>query len=86
MNAVGIDVSKGKSMIVVMRPFGKMVISPLNGVANAATTSVKKSAGNPSDITGTRFCGAKEQHDQTFGKAGGRLAAYYIFCKSCAQK
>lgn len=28
MNAVGIDVSKGKSMIAVMRPFGEMVISP----------------------------------------------------------
>lgn len=29
MNSVGIDVSKGKSMIAVMRPFGEVVISPL---------------------------------------------------------
>lgn len=28
MNCVGIDVSKGKSMIVVMRPFGEVVVSP----------------------------------------------------------
>ncbi len=28
MNCVGIDVSKGKSMIAVMRPFGEMVVSP----------------------------------------------------------
>ena len=28
MNAVGIDVSKGKSMVAVMRPFGEMVLSP----------------------------------------------------------
>ena len=28
MNAVGIDVSKGKSMIAVMRPFGEIVLSP----------------------------------------------------------
>ena len=28
MNAVGIDVSKGKSMVCVMRPFGEVVISP----------------------------------------------------------
>jgi len=28
MNAVGIDVSKGKSMVSVLRPFGEMVISP----------------------------------------------------------
>lgn len=28
MNAVGIDVSKGKSMIAAMRPFGEVVISP----------------------------------------------------------
>ena len=28
MNAVGIDVSKGKSMVCVMRPFGEVVASP----------------------------------------------------------
>ena len=28
MNCVGVDVSKGKSMIAVMRPFGEVVISP----------------------------------------------------------
>jgi len=28
MNAVGIDVSKGKSMVCIMRPFGEVVISP----------------------------------------------------------
>ena len=28
MNAVGIDVSKGKSMIAVMRPFGEVVFTP----------------------------------------------------------
>lgn len=28
MNSVGIDVSKGKSMIAIMRPFGEMVVSP----------------------------------------------------------
>ena len=28
MNCVGIDVSKGKSMIAVMRPLGEVVVSP----------------------------------------------------------
>ena len=28
MNCVGIDVSKGKSMITVMRPFGEVIVSP----------------------------------------------------------
>ncbi len=28
MNAVGIDVSKGKSTVAVMRPFGEIVLSP----------------------------------------------------------
>lgn len=28
MNAVGIDVSKGKSTVVVMLPFGEIVVSP----------------------------------------------------------
>lgn len=32
MNCVGIDVSKGKSMIAVMRPFGEVVVSPLKYV------------------------------------------------------
>ena len=28
MNAVGIDVSKGKSMVAIMRPFGQIVSTP----------------------------------------------------------
>ena len=28
VNCVGIDISKGKSMIAVMRPLGEMVIAP----------------------------------------------------------
>ena len=28
MNAVGIDVSKGKSMVSVLRPFGELVAKP----------------------------------------------------------
>ena len=28
MNAVGIDISKGKSMVAIMRPFGEVVASP----------------------------------------------------------
>jgi len=28
MNSVGIDVSKGKSMVCVMRPFGEIVALP----------------------------------------------------------
>lgn len=29
MNAVGIDVSKGKSLVAIMRSFGKIVATPL---------------------------------------------------------
>lgn len=28
MNAVGIDIPKGKSMVAVMRPFGELVVTP----------------------------------------------------------
>ena len=28
MNAVGIDVSKGKSMVAILRPYGEIVVSP----------------------------------------------------------
>lgn len=30
MNAVGIDVSKGKSMVTILRPFGEVVVKPFN--------------------------------------------------------
>ena len=30
MNAVGIDVSKGKSTVAILRPFGEIVVSPFN--------------------------------------------------------
>ena len=36
MNAVGIDVSKGKSMICIMRPFGEVVASPYEVVHTAS--------------------------------------------------
>ena len=29
MNSVGIDISKGRSTVAVMRPFGEVVISPV---------------------------------------------------------
>lgn len=29
MNAIGIDVSKGKSTVAVLRPYGEVVVSPL---------------------------------------------------------
>lgn len=29
MNAVSIDISKGKSTVVVMRPFGEIIVLPL---------------------------------------------------------
>ena len=39
MNCVGIDVSKGKSMIAVMRPFGEVVISPFEVQRTASELS-----------------------------------------------
>jgi hypothetical protein len=30
MNAVGIDVSKGKSTVAVLRPYGEVVVSPFD--------------------------------------------------------
>ena len=37
MNAVGIDVSKGKSMVCVMRPFGEVVLEPFEVLHTAQT-------------------------------------------------
>lgn len=34
MNAVGIDVSKGKSTVTVLKPFGEVVASPFDVVHN----------------------------------------------------
>lgn len=39
MNAVGIDVSKGKSMVVVMRPFGELVVPPFEVTHSACELS-----------------------------------------------
>ena len=39
MNCVGIDVSKGKSMIAVMRPFGEVVVSPFEVCHTASELS-----------------------------------------------
>lgn len=36
MNAVGIDVSKGKSTVAVLRPFGEVVASPFDVIHNAS--------------------------------------------------
>ena len=34
MNAVGIDVSKGKSTVAVLRPFGEVAASPFDVIHN----------------------------------------------------
>ena len=39
MNCVGIDVSKGKSTIAVMRPFGEVVVSPFEVCHTASELS-----------------------------------------------
>ena len=38
MNAVGIDVSKGKSMVAIMRPFGEIVSTPFEIKHTASDT------------------------------------------------
>ena len=35
MNAVGIDVSKGKSMVTILRPFGEIVSSEVTRMRRA---------------------------------------------------
>ena len=39
MNAVGIDVSKGKSMVAIMRPFGEIVY-PSFEIKHTSKTSI----------------------------------------------
>lgn len=39
MNAVGIDISKGKSMVTIMRPFGEVVASPFEVIHTASELS-----------------------------------------------
>lgn len=36
MNAVGIDISRGNSMVAVLRPFGEIVLPPFTVVHNNA--------------------------------------------------
>lgn len=39
MNAVGIDVSKGKSTVAVLRPFGEVAVSPFDVIHNDSDLS-----------------------------------------------
>ena len=39
MNAVGIDVSKGKSMVAILRPYGEIVSSPLKSSTLPVTSN-----------------------------------------------
>ena len=48
MNCVGIDVSKGKSTIAVMRPFGEVVVSPFEVCHTASELSLVHDYGNNS--------------------------------------
>jgi transposase len=50
MNAVGIDVSKGKSMIAVMRPFGEIVASPFEVTHD--NSEISKLAGKLKSLNG----------------------------------
>jgi transposase len=50
MNSVGIDVSKGKSMIAVLRPFGEVVASPFEVVHT--TSELKKLVGFLKSLNG----------------------------------
>ena len=50
MNSVGIDVSKGKSMIAVMRPFGEVVASPFE--VNHTDRELSKLAGMLKSLNG----------------------------------
>ncbi|CVK19638.1 IS110 family transposase [Sporomusa sphaeroides] len=50
MNAVGIDVSKGKSMIAVVRPFGEVVVKPYE--VPHTTSELRKLAGYLKSLDG----------------------------------
>jgi len=43
MNAVGIDVSKGKSMMAALRPMGEVVLQPKELASAKATLAVLRS-------------------------------------------
>ena len=50
MNAVGIDVSKGKSMVAIMRPFGEIVSKPFE--IRHTATDIKSLIGLINSING----------------------------------
>ena len=51
MNAVGIDVSKGKSMVAIMRPFGEIVSAPFEIKHTASDILEKNVSTNIDNIT-----------------------------------
>ena len=55
MNCVGIDISKGKSMIAVMRTFGEVVVSPFE--VRHTTNELSKLAGLLKSLDGETHVG-----------------------------
>ena len=68
MNSVGIDISKGRSMVAVMRPFGEVVISSfeVHHTASELSTLAKrlKSLNGETRVImeATRNCHFHENH------------------------
>jgi hypothetical protein len=65
MNAVGIDVSKGKSMVAVIRPFGELVVQELSNSLSIFCISImclflndrnEKSHGRKTIVVKTYIC------------------------------
>ena len=69
MNAVGIDVSKGKSMVCVMRPFGEVVLEPFEVLHTAQ--SLNDLAGK---LKAFSFCSNARSFDRpTVAKPGEKI-------------
>ena len=61
MNAVGIDVSKGKSMIAIVRPFGEVVVTPYEVRHTASELRTLAHSLKNLDGETTRYSGAYGQ-------------------------
>ena len=71
MNCVGIDVSKGKSMIAVMRPFGEVVVSPFE---------VRHTANELSELA--RLLKSLDGETRVVMESTGNCSPWRLLCRS----
>ena len=84
MNCVGIDVSKGKSMIAVMRPFGEVVVSPFE--ARHTANELSELAGLLKSLDGETRVAVSYTHLDVYKRQAYHHSRHVAFLPACSRQ